>query len=263
MPGFVYTEIFADKIDERYSQAAISGAGVNQNYSWDGAKAVKVTSVSTVGMKDYDRAGGYGTPDGLSNAIQTMLLTKDRSFRALLDKMDENETKVKSGEVLGRQMREIVVPEIETYRFGVMTGAILTENIVTKDSYEGFLEANEILDDNAVPMGNRVAYATPNFINKIKLDTSFIKAGDLSQNILIKGQIGEIDGIPVIKAPKAWLNGYECIIVDKAATVAPIKLAEYEAINHPDYSGTMFQGRFVYDAFVLDMKKNGLVGIKP
>ena len=268
------TEKFAEKVDERYHPISVTNAGVNQNYDWDGAQTIKITSVGTVAMKDYDRETGYGavaSADGLSNAIQVLTLTKDRYFRAKLDKMDEEESKIKGGEVLARQLREVTIPEIEAYRLQVMCKAIVTNTQAieqTKTVYEHFLEANEKLDEANVPQVTRVAFANPAFINALKLDPNFIKSSDLSQEMLLKGQVGQVDGVPIIKTNTAWLkddstNNFDCIIVDKNATVAPIKLAEYTANpNHPDFSGTVFQGRFYYDAFVLDMKKKGLVGIK-
>ena len=270
------TAKYAKKVDERYHPISVTNAGTNQNYDWDGAQTIKVTSVGTVAMKDYDRETGYGavaSADGLSNAIQVLTLTKDRYFRAKLDKMDEEESKIKGGEVLARQLREVTIPEIEAYRLQVMCKAITdnTQSITqTKSVYEHFLEANEKLDEIFVPETTRVAYASSTFINALKLDPNFIKSSDLSQEMLLKGQVGQVDGVPIIKANAAWLkddesgtNKFDCIIVDKNATVAPIKLAEYTAnTNHPDFSGTIFQGRFYYDAFVLDMKKKGLVGIK-
>ena len=268
------TEKFADRIDERYHPISVTNAGVNQNYDWDGAKTIKVTSVGTVAMKDYTRATGYGAvsaADELSNAIQALTLTKDRYFRAKLDKMDEEESKIKGGEVLARQLREVTIPEIEAHRLQVMCKNIVTNSQAIEQSktvYEHFLEANEKLDELFVPQTTRVAFACPAFINALKLDPNFVKAGDLSQEMLLKGQVGQVDGVPIIKTNTAWLkddstNNFDCIIVDKNATVAPIKLAEYTANpNHPDFSGTIFQGRFYYDAFVLDTKKKCLVGIK-
>ena len=268
------TTKFADTIDERYHPISVTNAGTNQNYDWDGAQTIKVTSVGTVAMKDYTRATGYGavsTADELSNTIQTLTLTKDRYFRAKLDKMDEEESKIKGGEVLARQLREVTIPEIEAHRLQVMCKNIVTNNQAIEQSktvYEHFLEANEKLDELFVPQTTRVAFANPTFINALKLDPNFIKSGDLSQEMLLKGQVGQVDGVPIIKTNTAWLkddstNNFDCIIVDKNATVAPIKLAEYTANpNHPDFSGTVFQGRFYYDAFVLDTKKKCLIGIK-
>ena len=267
------TTKYADRIDERYFPETVSAYGTNQNYDWAGAKTIKVTSIGTVAMDDYNRTKGYGaveTAKELTNELQELTLTKDRMFRAKLDSMDEDETKIKAGEVLARQLREVTYPEIEAYRFQVMCKAIVTNSQAseqTENVYSDFLAANEKLDDLFVPQATRVAYVTPTFHNALKKDPVFIKAGDLSQNMLIKGQVGEVDGIPIIKVNKVWLkddssNEFDCIIVDRNATVAPMKLANYEAIKHPDFDGTVFQGRFYYDAFVLDMKKKGLVGIK-
>lgn len=273
------TTKYAKKIDERYFPMAVSAYGTNQNYEWDGAKTIKVTSVGTTAMKDYDRSAGYGAvsaADELTNAEQELTLTKDRFFRSKLDKMDEDETKIKAGAVIGRQLREVVIPEVEAYRFFVMCKNILanktsgTEIAKTASAYKDFVKGNSFLDNLNVPDATKVAYASPTWLAAIKSDSNFVKNSDLGQKIAIKGQVGEIDGIPVIKVTSSWLANttlgtatYDCIIVDKNATVAPIKLMEYSANgNHPDFSGTIFQGRFYYDAFVLNAKKLGMVGIK-
>ena len=46
--AMVYTQIFADKIDERFISDAVSQKIVNNDYSFVGAKTVKVTSINTV-----------------------------------------------------------------------------------------------------------------------------------------------------------------------------------------------------------------------
>lgn len=276
--AIVLTEKFAEKIDERYYPTSVSAYGTNQNYDWDGAQTIKVTSIGTTAMGDYNRSTGYGTvasADELSNTVQTLTLSKDRFFRAKLDKMDENESKIKSGEVLGRELREVTIPEIEAYRFNVMCANILantangTEITATDSPYADFLEANAYLDDLDVPDTTKIAFATPKWLGEIKKDSNFVKASEMGQKIVIKGQVGEIDGVAIVKVKAKWLattlgtQAYDCIIVDKNATVAPMKLMEYSAnANHPDFSGTVFQGRFYYDAFVLEQKKLGLVGIK-
>ena len=265
------TTKFAEKIDERNAPLTVSVAGTNQNYEWDGASTIKVTSVGTVATKDYNRSTGFGavaSADDLSNTIQTLTITQDKFFRAKLDAMDENESKIKGAEVLARELREVVLPEIEAYRFGVIATSITTnkatqEVVGTASPYTDFLSATEILDNNNVPASTRVAFCNPKYYNSLKLDSAFVKSTDMAQStILIKGQVGEVDGIPLVKTTATWLKGYDCMIVDKNATVSPIKLQKYEAIlNHPDFDGSVFQGRFYYDAFVLDSKKLGLVGI--
>lgn len=270
-----YTEKYADKIDERFSPTTVSHHATNDDYEFVGAKTIKITSVNVAENEDYNRQTGYGDPQQLSNEIQELTMTKDRSFAIVLDKMDEEETKIKAGEVLARQKREVTDPEVEKYRFGKMLDVVSASGTnkftgVKGQEYELFLDTNEALDNANVPTVGRVAYVTPAFLKGLKLSDSFIKASELGQTMLIKGQVGEVDGVPIIKVNKAWMEDntaettvkYDCLIAHKSATVAPIKLAEYKVITNSErYSGTLFLGRIYYDCFVLNNKKNGLAGI--
>ena len=270
----VYTEKFAEKIDERFSPTTVTHAATNNDYDFVGAKTVKVTSINTVALGDYDRDKGYGAAKTIDNTVQELTMRKDRSFKIVLDKMDEEETKIRAGEVLARQKREVIDPEMEKYRLGIMLDVVTAgSNKITGAAskyYENFLAANEKLDDADVPKTGRVAFVTPAFLNKLKLDANFIKASDSGQQMLLKGQVGEVDGVAILAAKKAWMEDntssttikYDCLIAHKSATVAPVKLAEYKVItDSEDYSGTVFLGRIYYDCFVLNNKKVGLAGI--
>lgn len=271
----IYTEKFAEKIDERFYPTTVTHAATNNDYDFVGAKTIKITSVNVGKNKDYDREKGYGEAQTIDNAIQELTMRKDRGFKIVLDKMDEEETKIKAGEVLARQKREVTDPELEKYRLGVMldvVSASANNKIIgtAGKAYENFLTCNEILDDANIPTVGRVAFVTPAYLKQIKLDDNFIKASDIAQNMRIKGQVGEIDGVAIVKVTKAWMEDntadapikYDCLIAHRSATIAPVKLAEYKVItDSEDYSGTVFLGRFYYDCFVLNNKKAGLVGI--
>ena len=275
--AMIYTQLFADKIDERFTSEAVSQKIVNNDYSFVGAKTVKVTSINTVDNRDYDRSTGYGNADILQNAVQEMTLTKDRAFKMLLDKMDEDETKIKAGEVLARQLRERVIPEIEKYRFETIlktcdTNSQTVTGLTASNAYAKFLEAQEKLNDEDVPQ-NRIAYVTPEFLTKLKKDDNFIKASDIGQNMAINGLVGMVDGVPIVRVTKKWMGAktgtpattkkYACLVGHNSATVAPVKLAEYRVVTDSEnYSGTLFLGRFYYDCFVLNNKAKGLVAIE-
>ena len=275
--AMIYTELFADKIDERFTSEAVSQKIVNNDYSFVGAKTVKVTSINTVDNRDYNRNTGYGNADILQNSIQEMTLTKDRAFKMLLDKMDEDETKIKAGEVLARQLRERVIPEIEKYRFETIlkscdTNSQVVTGLTASNAYNKFLETQEKLNDEDVPQ-NRIAFVTPEFLTKLKKDDNFIKASDIGQNIKINGLVGMVDGVPIVRVTKKWMEiksgspvttkNYGCLIGHNSATVAPVKLAEYRVVTDSEnYSGTLFLGRFYYDCFVLNNKTKGLVAIE-
>ncbi|MCX8045503.1 MAG: N4-gp56 family major capsid protein, partial [Anoxybacillus gonensis] len=114
--------------------------------------------------------------------------------------------------------------------------------------------------DLKVPLVGRVAYIGANFYKQIRLDPSFIKASDIAQDALMKGQVGQIDGIPLITVPSSYLPAnVEFFITHPMATVAPIKLTDYVTHeNPPGINGTLVEGRIRYDAFVFENKKNAI-----
>lgn len=73
----------------------------------------------------------------------------------------------------------------------------------------------------------------------------------------IKGVIANLDGCAVLKVPASRLPAnFGFMVVHPCATVAPVKLADYKVHQDPPgISGSLVEGRFYFDAFVLDNKK--------
>ena len=263
-----YAEKYSAKIDERFKIEAVTTPAVNQDYDFAGVKTVKVYSIPTVEMGDYTRTGStrYGTPSELQDNVQELTMSRDRAFTFTIDKgNDADQMGVKNaGTALQRQIDEVIIPEIDIYRLGkIAAGAGTTSEakaITKTNAYEMFLDGTTKLTELKVPTGGRVAYVSPAYYKNIKLDESFIKKGDISQNIALKGQIGEIDGIPIILVPSSYLpSGVEFIITNPIATCAPVKLSEYKIHdNPPGINGWLVEGRVYYDAFVLNNKKNAI-----
>ncbi|MGL5051576.1 MAG: hypothetical protein ACRC6E_13260, partial [Fusobacteriaceae bacterium] len=139
------TTKFADKVDERFAIISKTGNALNNDYDFMGANVVKVTTINTVASADYNRATGYGAGEALSNTIQTLTMTQDKGFKIVLDKMDEEESKIKAGEVLARQWREVVIPEIEAYRLGKFVSTATVLVTPSAEAYADFLSAQEKL----------------------------------------------------------------------------------------------------------------------
>lgn len=262
-----YASKYAQKIDERFSREALTGAAVNNDYDFVGAKTVNVYSVPTAAMNNYTRTGAnrYGTPQELENSIQELTVTMDRSFTFTIDRGNYSDTQMSNaaGAALQRQLREVVIPEIDIYRFKTLcdnAGRVET-GVLTKDNaYDAFLEGTGTLIDNKVPVTGCIAFVSSGFYKLIKEDASFIRNGDMSQDMLVKGQVGMIDGIPVVVVPKSYLDeGVDFIITHKSAMTAPVKLSEYKVHdNPPGINGWLIEGRVYYDAFVLDSKKGAV-----
>ena len=92
------------------------------------------------------------------------------------------------------------------------------------------------------------------------LDPAFMKYGDKSQEMVTKGVLGEVDGIKIVKVPASQLPfGVSFMIVHPSATVAPQQLKEYKTHQDPPgINGNLVEGRHLYDAFILEAKKNGI-----
>lgn len=244
---------------ETFKRGALSDQSVNQDYNFDGAKGIKLTNVATVALKDYNRGTGYGDADSLSTTQTEYLMTQDKYFSIVIDKMDLDESgyALEATKVLKRQLDKEVIPVVDKYRFNKMataTGIGSSAVTLTKANViDELYKITEWFDENEIPMTERVINITSKAVTLIKTSDSFVSNRDLGTPITISGQIGELDGMAVVKVPSnrfpAKVNMIAC---HKSACVAPIKLED--TMIHPTserYSGALLNGRFVYDAFVI------------
>ncbi len=266
-----YASKYAQKIDEKFAREAMTTPAVNNDYDFVGVKTVNVYSIPTASMNDYSVTGTsrYGTPKELESTVQELTMSQDRSFTFTIDRGTYNDTQMSNaaGAALQRQIREVVVPEIDKYRFEKIcegAGTVVTGTLSKATAYDAFLSGATVLIDNNVPLVGCVAFVSSNFYKNIKEDSSFIRNGDMSQEMLIKGQVGTIDGIPVIVVPKTYFpENVEFIITNQAATTSPVKLSEYKIHdNPPGINGWLVEGRVYYDAFVLSNKEDAIYVFK-
>lgn len=265
-----YAEKYSPNVDERFKLGSLTAGIVNNDYDWIGVSTVKVYSIPTVAMNNYSLTGQsrYGTPTELGNEEQEMTITRDRSFTFTIDRKSYDDTMMtmEAGRALRRQIDEVVIPEVDTYRIeklvsGADTSHVLKTTAVTADNaYEMFLSVQEILDDAKVPQGGRVCLCTPGYYKLLKLDDNFIKKGDMAQEIALTGLVGEVDGVPVVKAPTSYFPANtNFVITNPLVMPAPVKLTEYKIhTDAPGISGWLVEGRIRYDAFILSQKKNAI-----
>ena len=223
-------------------------------------------------MTDYDRAGTggnasrYGELQDISAVTETFTLSKDRSFTFALDTLDQDETAnaLSAATALARQVREVVVPEVDKHVYGVMcAGAGIkpeVKSLTTTNIYDEIIEGNKQLDNAEVPETGRCLIVTPDTYLLMKKCKEITMETDIGNDMKLKGVIANLDGLTVIKVPASRLpEGFGFMIAHPCATVAPTKLENYNThINPPGISGTLVEGRVAYDAFVLDNKKKAI-----
>lgn len=261
---------YSSKVDERFKLKSLTESGVNREYEWAGVNSINVYSIPTVAMNDYNRTGlaRYGTASELQDTVQAMTVTKDRSFTFTIDRGNHIEQQMvkNSGKALARQIDEVIVPEVDTYRLTTMAtaavaaGGTATAAVTESNAYKVFLAGGEYMSDNKVPITSRIAFATPAFYSFLKLDPSFIKATEIAQRMLVNGQVGEVDGVKIIMVPSSYFPANTSFIMaHPVATVAANKLEDYKTHdNPPGINGWLVEGRTIYDAFVLTNKNKAL-----
>lgn len=259
-----YAAKYSDKVQERFVHASKTEMAVNTDVDFVGVDTVNLYTINTVALNDYKMTGTnrYGDPTELENTVQTLKMTQDKSFSFTIDRRNYTDTMMtmEAGKALRRQVDEVIIPTVDKYRLGKIVagaGKTVTAPITNTNAYTSFIDAKTHLLDNAVPEAGLFAYVSSNFYKSIRTDDSFIKASDMAQDMLVRGQVGEVEGIPIIYVPGTYLpENVEFVITHKDATTAPQKLAEYKTHdNPPGINGWLVEGRIYYDAFVLDSKK--------
>lgn len=271
-----YAEKYSSLVDERFRLGSLTAGIINYNYDFIGVSTVKVFSRDLATLGNYTMSGTsrYGTPTDLGNAVQEMTLSQDKAFTYIIDRRTAEGTvdTMEAGATLAENIDLVIIPAVDKYRIariiaGVPTvGSIsgkshIVSGTVTKtNAYEEFLKVQEALDNDAAPLGGRVCVVKPGYYNMLKLDNNFIKASDIGQRILLNGQVGEVDGVAIVKVPETYLpDGVDFFITNPIAAPAPVKFAEYKIHeNAPGISGSLIEGRVFHDCFVLNHKKDAI-----
>lgn len=270
------TTIYAPKTDELFAAESKISLLTNTDYDWTGAHTVKVWKISTSEMNDYSRNRGkgqeaatsisrYGELIDLNAQTEEMTLKKDRSFIFNIDKLDMDETaqQLAAETALARQLREVVIPEVDKYTYGVMAAGagntVVGDTTTPANIYSLVLAGSEFLDDNEVPETERALVVVPSIYTMLKQSDIFDKT-DVGAEMRARGVVATLDGMNVIKIPsKRMPANFGFMIAHPSATTAPVKLEDYGMHeNTPLSSGTIVTGRICYDAFVLDNKKKGI-----
>ena len=269
-----YAAKFSPKVAERFHQKSYTGKMASQAYDWDGVKTIHVYSVDTAPITDYNRNATtdsrFGPLTDLTDSLQTMSVEADKSFRYAIDAGDNAEQMgVKAAnKSLTRQMDERVYPYLDKYNFAkwvkeagqaVVYNAAVTPN----NSIDGLYDATEMLDEEACPENDRVLYAKNAYLKMLKKNPMFVYTDVLARNAIVKGQIGELDGMPIVKVPGKYLPKKVLgLIFHKESALAPMKLQHYKIHTDSDQvDGAIVSGRILHDAFVLDAKAKAMIPI--
>ncbi len=265
---------FSSKVSERLHSESVVGMVTNQNYKFVGESTIKIYSVDTMTMNDYNRTGDnrYGSPGEVGTTLQTWTLDQDRSFTGTIDALNSAHSAgvVKPGEVLARQLREEVVPEVNAYVLQVIVTAGEAANrddIVadaatsSSNAWTNFLDIQADISNNLGKVNGRVAVMTAAYYNYLK-QGGFVLASEKGQSSRHSGNLGTVDGNEVVIHPSSEMPANtDLVITHKDVTTFADILTDYTTHKNPrGVNGWVIEGRVTYDAFV-DTNKVNMVGI--
>lgn len=264
---------FLPYVDELFATESKKSLLTNNDFDWTGAHTVKVYKVGTSEMTDYNRnpqagftGSRYGTVHDLDATTEEFTLKKDRSFTFAIDKLDTDETaqQLAAASSLARQQRQVVIPEVDSYVYGVMcAGAGHKPDAVAVTSaniYDEIIKANNALDNAEVPETGRYLVVPPDVYVLMKKSKDIVMETDIANELRLKGVIAMIDGLSVMKIPATRLPAdFGFMIAHPCATVCPTKLEDYKIhADPPGISGSLVEGRICYDAFILENKAKAI-----
>lgn len=264
-----YATQFAPKVAETFAKESLTDSACGQDYQFTGSKTIKVLTLDTVPLGDYQREGmnRYGTPVELGDTYQELTVGEDKAFAITIDKGNNADQMNLKGatEALKRQVAQVVIPYIDKYRLNNWAKLAGIKKGYTADEMKtgllgAIFDAGAAMDNAGVPLTGRTLFIPNKYYKALALSNQVIGVDKIGETALAKGVVGEIDGMEVKRVPDSYLpDGVFFVAKWKGATADPVKLQEGKIHKDPPgISGNLLEGRVYHDSFVLSAKADGI-----
>lgn len=273
MPSINLATKYSSKLDQLFTAGSYTDRYINKKYDFTGAKTVEVYTVTTVDPTNYDRTNTgdrFGGNNELEDVITAYTIGNDKSFKIAIDdgNYEQQALAKKAGEVMRAEMEEKVIPMIDANRLlKAAVGAAAVSQYLSptaNDAYGDVLKMNEKLDECKAPISGRVLWVTPAFYNTIKKQiTTTVHADGYNDKLMGRGFVGELDGVPVVKVPSSYFpTNTSAIMVHRDALLGVEQIKTTRIITDSELvDGKVLVGRFIFDSFILNGKKNAVAAI--
>lgn len=267
-----YATKYAKELAQAFTQKSVIDGIACKDYEFTGVKTLKIYTALTQPLNDYRRSGTnrYGVPTEAQDTVQDMMMMKDRSFSITVDKGNNAEQMDAKGaaKILSAELDEQAIPEMDKYALGkyidyagkiaAASAAPTMANIV-----EMVAGGMTYMSNKKVPVEGRVIFIGWSYFGMLRLSNQYVGNDVLGREALIKGQVGTFMGARVIPVPDDYLqkNGTQCyfLIVLGKSILQPKKVQDYFVKENPaGINGSLIEGRFLYDAFVIGAKCDGV-----
>lgn len=267
MANINLAKAYSGKIAEKFTKSSYTAANACRDYDFAGVRSISIYTPQTVELSDYVRTGQnrFGTPVEMTDTIQELELSQDKSFSLTIDKgNDRDQMNVKgAARMLKTQIKEQVVPFMDKYalnKWARKAGTVKGIDKPTKSTVtEAIFEAAATLDNLLVPDENRVLYLPTSSYNLLRQSSEFLAVDSLAEKALSKGYVGMAADMKVIKVPDVYMNGVYFLAVYKGSVLLPNKIKTARILSEvAGIDGNVLEGRNYFDAFVLSAKAGGV-----
>ena len=263
---------YAKELAQAFNQKSVVDGVACKDYEFTGVKNLKVYTAVSQELNDYKRSGTnrYGEPKEAQDTVQDMIVERDRSFSITVDKGNNSEQMgaKEASKILAIEMNEQAIPEMDKYalrKFIDYAGAVEemaeepNENTIVKMLSDGMVK----MGNKKVPPEGRYIFIGWSWFGMLRLSPQFIGVEALAKEALVKGAVGTFMGAQVITVPDDYLmkgeNRAYFLIVYKNSVLQPKKVQDYFVKENPaGINGALIEGRFIYDAFVIGAKCDGV-----
>ena len=266
---------YSGKVLDQLSSTSVTAVPFNTNYNAEfvGANAVKIFTNDIPPLFDYDTTSitnRYGTPADLGDTVQTHIMKEKKSTTFIIDKTNNtDQLMIKSAsKAIADWFLHELMPYKDKYTLTKMVAATTPlewDEAAAESLYYKVLDLDEQLDEAKAPQGGRIIWATPEAIKIFKKDENFIGNNDLAQGqVKFRGQVGEVDGKPIIKAIKQHMPADTLLIMaHPSAVMSPLKIEEATIhANPPGLSGHLGEALVYFDTFVLEGREGLIASVK-
>ncbi len=213
-----YAIIFMQELDRLMIQASTSGwmEPNSDMIQYNGGSEVRIATVATDGLGDYDRSKGY--PDGaVTLKYKPYTMSQDRGQSFMLDAMDVNETNfiANASNVIGEFQRTHVVPEVDSYRYSRIAQLAIdakkarggygpAEATILKELTNDIVMMQDIIGDG-IPLVIIMSAITQAILSNNDKISKRLDVSDFTQGG-INTKVKSLDGTPIISVPSARLK---------------------------------------------------------
>lgn len=204
--------LFMEACDQQLIEGATSGwmeANAGQ-VKYSGGDTVKIPTLSTTGLGDYDRNAGY-PKGGVSVKYQTKSMTQDRGTSFFLDRIEVDESGfiATAASAAAIFQREHVIPEVDAYRYSSLYKLAKAKGFSREYSPAASTIFTELQKDitavrdsgaGAAELVIIMPYPVADILSSSEKLTRYVNVGQFAQGG-VNLEVQTFNGLPVIRVP--------------------------------------------------------------